>query len=174
MFDCYYCINTMWFKKIWRNSVNLYFLQLKTHGRGSYCIYLRLLPGEKNILTSFLGVHITDSHITFCDSPSILTIKTTKQVYSRLWIALLKHGSVSVKKWLSVVCCTSFSLNERTNGPVSPEIQFQVRNQSWPLYKKVKGQSRVIIWAILIVLECPMLYTKFQWYRPFGSEEEDF
>ena len=66
----------------------------------------------------------------------------------------------------------------KTRRPIvvyrSPEIQFHERNQSWPLYKKVKGQPRVIIWANLLVLECPILYTKFQWYWPFGSEEENF
>ena len=56
----------------------------------------------------------------------------------------------------------------------SPETQFHVRNQSRLLSKKVKGQPRVIIWANLVVFECQMLFTKFQWYRPFGSEEEDF
>ena len=42
------------------------------------------------------------------------------------------------------------------------------------VYKKVKGQPRVIIWANLVIPENLMLYTKFQWYRQFGSEEEDF
>ena len=56
----------------------------------------------------------------------------------------------------------------------SDEIQFHVRNHSWPLYKKVKGQHRVIIWTSLAVLECPMLHTKFEWYQPFGFKEEDF
>ena len=49
-----------------------------------------------------------------------------------------------------------------------------IMNQSWPLCKKVKDQSRVIIWTYLVVLECPMLNTKFQWSQLFSSEEEDF
>ena len=32
----------------------------------------------------------------------------------------------------------------------------------WPCRKKGQGQPRVIIWIILIVLEYPMLHTKFQ------------
>ena len=43
---------------------------------------------------------------------------------------------------------------------------------SWPSCKKVKGQPTVIIWANLVVLECLMLYTKFQRHWPIGSEED--
>ena len=42
------------------------------------------------------------------------------------------------------------------------------------LRKKVKGQPGVIIWIKLVVVECQMLYTNFQWSRSFGSEEQDF
>ena len=38
----------------------------------------------------------------------------------------------------------------------------------------VWGQPRVIIWTNLVVLEYPMLYTKFQGHLPFGSREEYF
>ena len=54
----------------------------------------------------------------------------------------------------------------------SPEVQFGIRNQSWPLYKTVKCQLRVIIWTNLVVLKRPVLYNKFEWYQPFRSEED--
>ena len=44
----------------------------------------------------------------------------------------------------------------------------------WPCRKIGQGQPRVIIWIKLAVLEHPMLHTKFQGHRPFGSREEDF
>ena len=34
------------------------------------------------------------------------------------------------------------------------------------------GQSRVIMWTNLVELEHPMLHTKFQGHRPFGSGED--
>ena len=45
-----------------------------------------------------------------------------------------------------------------------------IKNQIWHLRKKVEGQPGVI-WTNLVVLECPMLYTKFQWSRPFDFED---
>ena len=49
-----------------------------------------------------------------------------------------------------------------------------IRDQIWPCREIYQGQSRVIMWANLVVLEHPMMYTKFQGHRPFGSREEDF
>ena len=49
-----------------------------------------------------------------------------------------------------------------------------IRNQIWPCHKIGQGQLRVIIWANLVILEHPMLHTKFQGHWPFGSREEDF
>ena len=43
--------------------------------------------------------------------------------------------------------------------------------QIWPCHKNRQGQSSVIIWTSLIVLEYPKLYTKFQGHRFLGSEE---
>ena len=37
-----------------------------------------------------------------------------------------------------------------------------------------QGQTRVIIWTNVVELEHPMLHTKFQGHRPFGSGKEDF
>ena len=47
----------------------------------------------------------------------------------------------------------------------------------WPCYRKVQEQPKVIICIILIVLECPMLHTKFQghwlvWRRRFWRFKE--
>ena len=50
----------------------------------------------------------------------------------------------------------------------------RIGDQIWPCCKICKGQPRVIIWANLVVLEHPMIHTKFQGHRPFGSREEDF
>ena len=49
-----------------------------------------------------------------------------------------------------------------------------ITKQIWPCHKSGQGQPSVIIWANLVVLEYPMLYTKFQGHRPLGSEEGDF
>ena len=37
------------------------------------------------------------------------------------------------------------------------------------MYKKAKGQPKVIIWRALVSLECPMLYTKFQSFNAIGQ-----
>ena len=49
-----------------------------------------------------------------------------------------------------------------------------IRDQIWPCHKIGEGQPKVIIWTNLVVLEHPMLHTKFQGHQPFGSGEEDF
>ena len=58
---------------------------------------------------------------------------------------------------------------------VLPFFQYKsIRDQIWPCYKIGQGQPRVIIWINLVVLEHPMLHTKFQSHQLFGSGEEDF
>ena len=47
-------------------------------------------------------------------------------------------------------------------------------DQFWPCRKIGLGQPRVIIWANLVVIEHPMMHTKFQGHQPYGSREEDF
>ena len=49
-----------------------------------------------------------------------------------------------------------------------------IRGKIWPCPKIGQGQPRAIIWTNLVVLEHPMLHTKFQGHQPFGSGEEDF
>ena len=57
-------------------------------------------------------------------------------------------------------------------NPLFRHFPINKHNQIWHLHKKGKGQPGVIIWTNLVVLECPMLYTNFQWSRPFDSEED--
>ena len=52
-----------------------------------------------------------------------------------------------------------------------PFKHFPIRNQSWPLCKKVKGQPRVISWTNWVVLACQLLYTRFQRNQPIGSKD---
>ena len=47
-------------------------------------------------------------------------------------------------------------------------------DQNWHCRKIGQGQPRVIIWTNLIWFEHPMLHTKFQGHRPFGSGKKDF
>ena len=49
-----------------------------------------------------------------------------------------------------------------------------VRDQIWTCLKIGQGQTGVIIWIKVVVLEHPMQHTKFECQRPFGSGEEDF
>ena len=49
-----------------------------------------------------------------------------------------------------------------------------IRDQIWPCRKISQGQPRIIIWTNLVVLEHPILHTKFRGHRPFGSGEDDF
>ena len=46
--------------------------------------------------------------------------------------------------------------------------------QSWPCHKLGQGHCKVIICINYDGPACPMLHTKFQGHRPFGSGEEDF
>ena len=46
-----------------------------------------------------------------------------------------------------------------------------IKDQIWTCCKKGQGQPRVIIWTNLVVLEHPMLHTKFQDHLPFGFGE---
>ena len=48
-----------------------------------------------------------------------------------------------------------------------------IRKQIWLCHKNGRQYS-VIIWTNLVVLEYPLLYTKFQSHRPIGSKEGDF
>ena len=49
-----------------------------------------------------------------------------------------------------------------------------IRHQIWSCRKICQDQPRVIIWTYLVVLEHPMLHTKFQGHRPLSSGEQDF
>ena len=49
-----------------------------------------------------------------------------------------------------------------------------IKEQNLTLFKKIKCQSRIIIWTNLVDLEFPMLCTKIQPQSALGSEEEYF
>ena len=49
-----------------------------------------------------------------------------------------------------------------------------IKDQIGPPCKIGQGQPRVIIWTNLVVLEHPVVHTKFQGHRPFGAEDKDF
>ena len=49
-----------------------------------------------------------------------------------------------------------------------------VRGPIWSCHKLGHGQPMVNIWINLVVLEHPMLHTKFQGHQPFGSGEKNF
>ena len=53
-------------------------------------------------------------------------------------------------------------------------IKKNLKDHILPCRKISQCQPRVIIWANLVVLEHPMMHTKFQGHLPFGSGEEDF
>ena len=56
---------------------------------------------------------------------------------------------------------------------VLPFFQYEsIRDQIWSCCKIGQSQPSVIIWANLVVLEHPMMHTKFQGHRPFGSGED--
>ena len=46
-----------------------------------------------------------------------------------------------------------------------------IRKQTWPCHKNGQVQPSVTIWTNLVVIDYPMLNTKFQGHRPLGSEE---
>ena len=60
------------------------------------------------------------------------------------------------------ICCMSFH----------PCIS--ITKQIWQCHKNGQGQPSDIIWTNLVILEYPMLFTKFQGHRQFRSREEDF
>ena len=47
-----------------------------------------------------------------------------------------------------------------------------IKDQIWPCRKIGEGQPRVIFWTNSVPLEHPMLHTKFQGHKPFGSGED--
>ena len=77
----------------------------------------------------------------------------------------------------SVICCLFQIIDDNSFWKIHCLIFFpykSIRDQIWPCRKICQGQSRVIIWTNLVVLEHPMLHTMLQGHRPFVSGEEDF
>ena len=77
-------------------------------------------------------------------------------------------------KYLHLPTLTSLSTIVSEISIVLTFSHIKAWDQIWSCRKISQGQSRVIIWTNLVVLEHPMLHSKFQGHRPFGSEEEDF
>ena len=82
--------------------------------------------------------------------------------------------------WLTLTVSTNFDIIDYNSFWKIHCFTFfpyeSIKDQIWPCRKigQGQGQLRVIIWANLVVLEHPMLHTKFQGHWPFGSREEDF
>ena len=119
MFDCYYWIKTQCDARKLENFeetalVKLRFPSLKCHGKDKFtaCIFKMPLPGWRLMSSwhhsfTFATVHVTDADVTFVTALECL-VKTAKQVYNSMWIALLKHGFVLVKTWLLLLCSSGF------------------------------------------------------------------
>ena len=85
---------------------------------------------------------------------------------------------VSVYIWLSIytnnaILCIIWKFDLSSWGVLGRIYALSIE-VLWPCCKKSQGQPRVIIWINLVVMEHPMLHTKFQGRRPFGSGEEAF
>ena len=77
----------------------------------------------------------------------------------------------------SVICCYFQITDDNSFWKIHCFTFFpykSIRDQIWPCRKICQGQPRVIIWTNLVILEHPMLHTKFQGHRSFGSGEDDF
>ena len=77
----------------------------------------------------------------------------------------------------SVICCQFQIIDDRfLKTPLFYLFPIQEHNgeQILPCRKIGQGQSRVIIWANLVVFKHPMMHTEIQGHWPFGSGEVDF
>ena len=102
---------------LWRKWIHKsIFSETKSRGNGTFtaCVLKTPLPGQIPTLCwchvqfTFATMHTTDADVTFYDGPGMHTVKAAKQVYSSMWIALLKHRFVLVKTWLLIACSTGF------------------------------------------------------------------
>ena len=77
----------------------------------------------------------------------------------------------------SVICCKFRIIDDNSFWKIHCFTFFpykSIRDQILPCRNIGQGQPRIIMWINLVVLEHPMLHTKFQSHRPFVSGEEDF
>ena len=77
----------------------------------------------------------------------------------------------------SVICCQFQIIDDYSFWKIHCLTVFpykSISDQIWPWRKIGHGQPRVIIWANLVVLKHPMMYTKIQGHWPFGSREDLF
>ena len=89
-----------------------------------------------------------------------------------VWFVAILGKNPRSSKWLAhcAIASTNFDITDYNSF-------WKIRcstfwDQIWPWRKIGKGQPMVIIWANLVVLEHPMLHTKFRSHRPFGSRED--
>ena len=103
-----------------------------------------------------------DTHIQYCSCPNFLAIQR-------------KHSGILN---YNMILAWQARLEKGYGVPYHCDLSVFpykcIRDQSWPLRKKVKGQARIIIWRNLVVLKYRMLHTKFQDHRLLGSGEEAF
>ena len=115
-------------------------------------------------------------HMKFCfNQPSCFSGKAL----SKCWIQVtLVQG-----QWMTLTfdihtgSCTQLTASTNSFWNIHCLTFFpykSINGQIWPCREIGKGQPRVIIWINLVVLEHPVLHTKFLGHWPFGSGEEDF
>ena len=112
--------------------------QEKSHNL-SYCIY-------KNKIKKYIYSHIRINFrwcytqprgpVVLCRSPECWRYAELEQAWK-----------------YKTICCISFHSCR------------SIKKQIWPRHKNGQGQPKVIIWTNLVVLEYPMLYTKFEGYQ---------
>ena len=78
----------------------------------------------------------------------------------------------------SIICCSFQITDENSVWKIHCFTFFtykSIMDQIWPCHKISQCQPRrVIVWIKFVVLEHPLLHTKFQGHQPFGCREEDF
>ena len=91
------------------------------------------------------------------------------------WPSPLIFINLHVLIWLTA--STNFDIDYNSSWKIHCFTFFpykSIRDQIWPCRKIGLDRPMVIISTNLIVLQYPMLHTKFQGHQPFGSREEKF
>ena len=115
MFDRYHCIKTSCQSKTLENGSKSVFPVPIMARKGTYRVNVLNTPLPGQNITScwrreitFATVHVTDDDVSFCDGPGMPIHKTEKPCINSTWTALLIHGFVPVKTWLSIAFDTAF------------------------------------------------------------------
>ena len=130
-------------------------------------------------ITMTIGTHkVSCTHFSWLHLPTFISQTTTVENVESEW------PWTKVNEWPSplifnhLVNCIYPTLTSQTTILSEKSIVLlffpykSIRDQIWPCHKIGLGQPRVIIWTNLVVLEHPMLHTKFQSHS--GSGEEEF